>query len=68
MKEFVFMMDPPLNAWDISIKGGNRSMNLFCIDEELAFEVSGVLFFHNIKKSPYYEGHFVKGNRSFESF
>ena len=51
MKEFVFMMDSPLNAWDISIKDGNMSMNLFCIDGELAFEVSGVLCLHNIKKT-----------------
>ena len=36
------------DAGDISLKGGNMCMNRFCIEEDAAFELSGV---HYLKKS-----------------
>ena len=35
-------MDPSEMAWDISLKGGNMLLNRFSIDEDAAFESSGV--------------------------
>ena len=40
MKNLVVLMEPSEDAYDISLKGGN--MNRFCIDEDTAFELSGV--------------------------
>ena len=40
-------MDPSENAYDISLKDGNKFINRFCIDEDAAFELSGV---HYLKK------------------
>ena len=41
-------MDPSEDAWDTPLKGGNMILNRFCIDEDAAFELSGV---HSLKKS-----------------
>ena len=37
-------MEPSSDAWNISLKGGNMFLNRFCIDEDAAFELSGVYF------------------------
>ena len=41
-QNLVFFMDPPEVKSDISLKGGNMILNRFCIDEDAAFELSGV--------------------------
>ena len=42
MQNLVVLMGPPDGADDISFKGGNMCLNRFCIDEDAAFELSGV--------------------------
>ena len=48
MQNLVLLMEPSEDAWDISLKGGNLCLNRFCVDEDAAFELSGV---HYLKKS-----------------
>ena len=48
MQNLVVLMGPTDGADDISSKGGNMCLNRFCIDEDAAFELSGVLY---MKKS-----------------
>ena len=40
----VLLMDPTDDAWDISLKAGNMYLNRFCIDEDAAFESTGVYY------------------------
>ena len=47
MQNLVIFMEPSPDAYDISLKGGNMILNRFCIDEDAAFELSGV---YNLKK------------------
>ena len=47
MQNLVVLMDPSEQADDISLKGGNMYLNRFCIDEDAAFELSGV---HYVKQ------------------
>ena len=42
IQDIVLLIEPPKCAWDISLKCGNMALNRFCIDEETAFESSGV--------------------------
>ena len=42
MQNLVFLMEPSEEASNISLKGGNMILNRFCIDEDAAFELSGV--------------------------
>ena len=56
MQNLVVLMEPSKNADDISINGGNMVLNRFCIDEDAAFELSGV---NNMKKD--FEGDLGKG-------
>ena len=44
---FVFI-GPSEHAWETSLRGGNMILNRFCIDEDAAFELSGVIY---LKKS-----------------
>ena len=37
-------MDPSKTEWNISLKGGNLAINRFTIDEDAAFELSGVYY------------------------
>ena len=48
MQNLVVLMEPSKNAHDASLKAGNMILNRFCIDEEAAFELSGVNY---LKKS-----------------
>ena len=48
MQNLVVLMDPDRDASNISLKGGNMIFNRFCIDEDAAFELSGVSY---LKKS-----------------
>ena len=50
MQNLVLLMDPSEEANRIDLKGGNMFMNRFSIDEDVAFELSGVYY---LKKSSY---------------
>ena len=52
MQNLVVLMEPSDDAWNIDLKGGNMCFNRFCIDEDAAFELSGI---HFLKKTNYYE-------------
>ena len=49
MQNLVLLIEKSKNSWSNSWKGGNMMMNLFCIDEDAAHEISGK---YNLKKSP----------------
>jgi len=42
MQNLVVLTEPTEDAYDVSLKGGNMILNRFCIDEDAAFELSGV--------------------------
>ena len=50
-QDIVLIVHPPEHPPNISPKGGYMALNRFCIDEELAFESSGVFHFnsHSLK-------------------
>ena len=48
MQNLVFFMESSENAHRTPMKAGNMILNRFCIDEDAAFELSGV---HYLKKS-----------------
>ena len=43
-QNLVLLMEPNEEAHEISLKGGNMCLNRFCIDEDAAFELSGVYY------------------------
>ena len=45
MKNLVVFMEPSEDAWDTSLNYGNMILNRLCIDEDAAFELSGVHYF-----------------------
>ena len=47
-QNLVLLMEPSEDAFKIDLKGGNMCMNRFCVDEDAAFELSGV---HYLAKS-----------------
>ena len=47
MQNIVFLIEPPREEYDISLKAGNMCLNRFCIDEDASFELSGV---YNVRK------------------
>ena len=42
MQNLVVLMEPSGDAHITPLKGGNMILNRFCIDEDAAFELSGV--------------------------
>ena len=50
MQDLVVLMEPTERAYDTPLKAGNMILNRFCIDEDAAFELSGVNY---LKKSSY---------------
>ena len=48
MQNLVFLMEPSHDAHRMDIKAGNMYLNRFRIDEDAAFEISGV---HYLEKS-----------------
>ena len=48
-------MQPSENGFDVSLKGGNMILNRFCIDEDAAFELSGVNYFKKPSQKIYYD-------------
>ena len=63
MQNLVVLMEPSDSASYIGLKGVNMCSNRFCIDEDAAFELSGVHYLKNFR----YAGEFLlkskgKGN------
>ena len=50
MQNLVVLMEPSEHADDVSLKGGNMILNRFCIDEDAAFELSGVNYLKKTSK------------------
>ena len=48
MHNVILLIEPSKDPWNISLKAGYLFLNRFCIEEDLAFEISGVYF---LKKS-----------------
>ena len=48
MQDVIILKEKSLNSWNISPKGANFLMNRFFIDEDAAFELSGV---YDLKES-----------------
>ena len=44
MQNLVLLMEPSKDAYRISPQGGNMFLNRHCIDEDAAFELSGVRY------------------------
>ena len=47
MQNLFVLMEPSNHAWETSMKGGTMILNRFCIDEDAAFELSGVNYLKN---------------------
>ena len=43
-QNLVVLMEPSKEGYRNSLKGGNMFLNRFCIDENAAFEISGVFY------------------------
>ena len=44
MQNLVVLLEPSEDAFNISVKGAKMCLNRFCIDEDAAFESSGVYY------------------------
>ena len=53
MQNLVVLMEPSEDAWSSSLKGGKMIFNRFCIDEDAAFELSGVNYLKKSSINPY---------------
>ena len=42
MQNLIVLMEPIAGAHDNSLKAGNMILNRFCIEEDAAFELSGI--------------------------
>ena len=61
MQNLVVLMDPPKRTDLMSLKVGNMCLNRFCIDEDAAFELSGVNYLEKYSKDMEYEDEQEKG-------
>ena len=50
MQNVVVLMDSNSNTWDTSSKAVNMYLNRICIDEDAAFESTGVYFFNELEE------------------
>ena len=57
----VLLMEPCDSAADVSLKAGNMLLNRFCIDEDAAFESTGVYYLEKARLSARKE----KGKRKY---
>ena len=61
MQNLVVLMEPSKNAYETPLKAGNMILNRFCIDEDAAFELSGVNYLtksHNKMLDPKWKSYF----------
>ena len=64
MQNLVVFMEPSENAYETPLKGGNMILNRFCIDEDAAFELSGVNYLEKSSEDLEFEdSHEVKLKR-----
>ena len=49
MQNLVVLMEPDEDASRTPLKGGNMILNRFCIDEDAAFELSGVNYLKKVR-------------------
>ena len=62
LQNVVLLMEPTHSSVP-SMKGGNMCVNRFCIDEDVAFELSGVYYLKQWShKVLYYKEWFLKDN------
>ena len=54
MQNLVVFMEPSHDACDVSLKGGNKIFNRFGIDEDAAFELSGVYYLEKSSRDMLY--------------
>ena len=54
MQNIVLLMDPTSDAFIESLRAGNMYLNRFCIDEDAAFESTGV--YYSLKNYRYGKG------------
>ena len=59
----VLLIDPTVEDFNVSLKAGNMLLNRFCIDEDAAFESSGVYYYSGEKASTIAEKE--KGKRKY---
>ena len=55
MQNLVVFMEPSEDAFSTPLKGGNMILNRFCIDEDAAFELSGVNYLKKSSEGIHYE-------------
>ena len=62
MQNFIVFIDEDGKApYDISLKGEKMCLNRFCIDEDAAFELSGVKYLTMAKyRNPFKSDHVLK--------
>ena len=63
MRNLIFFMEPSEDLENISLKAGMLYLNRFCIDEDAAYEISGVYY---LKKTPKKLRDYIKSWRIFE--
>ena len=61
MQNLIVLMDPSEDGDDVSLKTGSMIFNRFCIDEDAAFELSGVYYLETSSMEMMFEK-----NREFE--
>ena len=55
MQNLVVLMEPSEAAYETPLKAGRMILNPFCIDEEAAFELSGVNYLQKSSRKLKYE-------------
>ena len=61
MQNVVLLMEPTDEAFNVGLKAGNMYLNRFCIDEDAAFESTGVYYLE--KKTSTFTVRTEKGKR-----
>ena len=54
MQNLVVLMEPSEDGFDASLKTGNMILNRFSIDEDAAFELSGVIYLKKSSREMWY--------------
>ena len=50
MQNLVLLMEPSEDDYEISLRAGNMCLNRFCLDEDNAFELSGIYYLEKSSK------------------
>ena len=62
MHNIVALLEPSDYKWNNNLKAGKMSLNRFVIDEDAAYELSGVYY---LKESPHSENSHLKTDEKF---